>query len=758
MKNHLFIGLGLVFTSYAGWSADVPFPDADGSHDIGSAAAWGSVTPQPGDMIQFAGGKTYVLSADKSLPGPMQMTGTGKTVFDFSKDQKTLTVNGDVQDAASVGRETVLKGGNWNLTDGFRAYFHNNACSLLLDGVMMTTARALPQFDRTGTLASNSSCVLTNGTKVTITAGSDYPYFRASGSNWCTNNEILVTGGSELTANAALRFGGTYGSFTDGHAIGNRFVVRGAGSKVVSGSETLLGYQSGDMTILIEDGGWMNSQNLRIGGSGGSVVSSRNMLIVRNGGVCTNVNEVKFGYARGSVSNRVFVLDRGQLNVGRPGQFKQLHVGDNGSSYNSLTISNGMVTARWVSAGQHKDSHDNRIEISGSTSQFVPTDGGTWRLFGAGYGNEVVVDNGADFTYGTTKLSTVPDSGIVHGSNNTFAVRHASTFRHNLEFELGDGVADALNTRLEVSGGSHYLGGNATLTLCSVGGSVAVTEGSELSVGAFNVGNSTRDFPGSRVCVSGLGSSLSASTASLKVSDSEISVDDGASMTVKGNLTIGLDDSAASSNNTLFVGTGAVVTQSVNSAKFNVLSKDSALVISNGTVCLSAGYGKLRMGVKLNDSDQFIGKVGTNTKLVFQGEHPLLTATEGNAQIYLGGSYNWPEEQNVPVTIRYELPPNGYAASPVQNCLQVWASKDLTIELGGLEECQKTIAAKTTFPLWETTFAFADDGFAKAVERLNETLPKGCSAQIETLSEGPVKQRLTLTVKPTGRGILLIVR
>ena len=314
MKNHLFVGLGLVFTSYAGWSADVPFPDADESHDIGSAAAWGSVTPQPGDTVQFAGGKTYVLSADKSLPGPMQMTGTGKTVFDFSKDQKTLTVDGDVQDAASVGRETVLKGGSWNLTSGFQSYLHANAGSLLLDGVTMTAATSLPLFGSGGTLASNSSCILTNESKVTVRAG-DSVYFRASGSNWCTNNEFLVTGGSVLTATGDLRLGGTYGGFTDGHAIGNRFVVRGAGSKVDVGGTTVLGYQSSDTTILIEDGGWMNSKTLKVGSSAGSVASSRNTLIVRNGGVCTNGTDSTFGAALGSDSNRVFVLDCGQSTV-----------------------------------------------------------------------------------------------------------------------------------------------------------------------------------------------------------------------------------------------------------------------------------------------------------------------------------------------------------------------------------------------------------------------------------------------------------
>lgn len=743
------------FLTGAAFAATVPFPDADGSHDIGAAAAWGGVTPQAGDTVSFAGGVTYGLSADKSLPGPMEVSGSGKTVFDFSAGSKALTVTGGLTDTASAGRETVLRGGSWNLTDGgFISYLWGNGASLLLDGVTVR-ANSLPKFAQVSTLASNSSCILTNGTKFTLAA--DCYMFCGSGSNWNTNNEFLVTGGSEIDLGVYhLRFGGSYGAFKADHVFDNRFIVRGAGSKVQtgygSGHNIEFGYQAGNTTVIVEDGGRLGSYTMNVGGNNGDTPSCCNTVIVRTGGVFTNVQGSAIGAVQGSHSNAVYVLDGGQLNVGKKGTFAQLNIGKSDSSYNKLVLSNGLVSARWVDVGYSADSHDNRFEISGTTSKLVNTDGDAWRLFNRGHDNEVVIDHGADFSF-DKPISVVPDSGAAPGSNNTFAVRHASTFRLSQAFTLGDdGTHLTPNNWLEVSGGSKFLG-TTHVKVLSAGGGIRVTGGSQIEGTSLLLGNYANAFGDISLLVSGEGSKakvLSGGNGTqVNASSSVLSVDDGA-VFESAETTVAVGDLAhATQSNLVFVGSGS--TMALNgSAYLNLYSSDSAIVISNGTLRLgTSGYPQFNFNTSKDDTKVC---VGTNSTLVFQGEHPLLTS-EGNLQVHLGG-----ESATSGTTIRYELPPNGYAEAPVQHVMQVWAGSDLSIEITGIEECQKTIEKKTTFPLWQTTYTggFASLGvFQDAIARLNATLPKGCSVQIEGGSTTP--QVMTLTVRPI-RGMLMIVR
>ena len=750
------------FLTGAAFAATVPFPDADGSHDIGLESAWEGADPQPGDTVSFAGDVTYLLSNDWSLPGPMQIDGAGKTVFDFSADAKTLSVAGSVTDTID-GRETVLKGGVWSLTGGFSSYLHDYS-TLFLDGVTMTASSLPTKFAQDGMLRSNASCVLTNGTKVTLTAE---PYFFTScGTKWSTNNVFLVTGGSEINLGVySLYAGGTYGSFTPGYTRDNRFVVSGAGSKVytdgASGHNFFLGYQAGGNTVIVENGGWIRAYSISIGSSGGGVSSSCNTLILRDGGVCTNTQGSAIGSVSGSHSNSVFVLNGGQFNVGKAGMYAQLNVGKGDSSYNTVVLSNGVISARWMDLGFDAASHGNRFEILGDSSKYVCTDGGPWRLFGAGYDNEIVIDHGADFSFALAVNANPGRDNVVAGSNNTFAVRHGSTFKLSNKFTVGDVAKgfDAPNTTVEVSDASTFTC-TGDFAMNSVGGALKVTGGSQMSSQRVLFGDSAREYPGMALRVAGADSRFTVTSnggapcTTFNASSGLLSVEDGATYETQaaGNanpVTIG-DVSHGTVSNRVFVGSGATVKLN-GGAQFNFYSSDSEVVISNGTLLVgTTGYPQFNFNSLNGDGNTC---VGTNSTLVFQGECPELIS-EGSMQMHFGGN-----SANSGTTVRFELPPNGYARAPIRHTTQSWAGEDLKIEVTGVEECQKTIEATTVIPLWEQTYAFQNQAFQHAVERLNPTLPKGCKAEILSVKDDPdgVKYHMVLTVKPI-RGLVLIVR
>jgi len=469
------------------------------------------------------------------------------TLYDYSTASSVFTVTKGYMERGN-NRVNEYRGGSWCLGGQFQnsQYGKRSGSKSFLNGVALS-CDTFANF----TYNENSEIVISNKAAVTVRNAQNYFFTLDAARPYVTNNVVRIMDGSSFSVSRFYTDSGS--SSSPWH---NTIVVSGAGSRLETrdGTEPLrFGYKHGGTEVRIEDGGWLGGLQMRMGCESG--VGNNVLVIAGEGSVISNKKSGAIGYAAGADSNRVEVLAGGKYLCNPASEYATIDLGASGSSYNTFVLSNGTLRCRRLSVSPSAESHHNRFVISGTTSAYELYTNEIWPLFGKGYDSEVVVENNAVFSKGTTAFSSQSGSGATEGggSNNTFIVRNNSVCTLT-KLTVGDGKADFENA------------------------GVIVDRDSTLTVG----GDFTMKAKSSRLFI-GAGSTLScAGWVTLRTSDSEY---------VLSNGTVKVNNAGASGR--LIVGSGEADYQGTNSTLVlkgdspcltsNDASKDIILIFTSGT-------------------------------------------------------------------------------------------------------------------------------------------------------------------------------
>ena len=89
MKKLVTIGAAAVIAAGVSHAADVPFPNADGSFDLTSPAAWAPYAYPPTDRVKIMAGGTYTAGVDGTFVGGMIQANDTVTTFDLTRAGST---------------------------------------------------------------------------------------------------------------------------------------------------------------------------------------------------------------------------------------------------------------------------------------------------------------------------------------------------------------------------------------------------------------------------------------------------------------------------------------------------------------------------------------------------------------------------------------------------------------------------------------------------------------------------------------------
>lgn len=425
------------------------------------------------DNLQVKQG-SYTLSDDFALLPNVWIYSSnsgGTWLFDFSANSKTMTVNKAWSMNANVsGGNVTYKGGAWAFgtlylgTDG-NSISHDT--TTLLDDVTMGVSGDFCPL----AAAQNDRVVLTNGTSVTL-SGSTVVFFRATPNANVTetssNNLFDVTAGCRVETTGTVQMTiGSYGQTSDQNMHGNVLRIAGDGARV-------------------------NAYRFYVGSRGNGVV-------VGDGGLFTNRQSCVVGNGNYASHDYLHVLEGGVVQLGVDATYANLTVGGGGSAaFNEVVVSNGSLRARLVITGNHSSSHDNVLKIMGAKAEIVHLRNEGAVLFGAGYNNRVVLDDGAGLSYPSIDFTSA-DNG--YGSYNRLELCGRSTLDCTANLTVG-------NTANATCGNRVFVGAGSTL---NVGGNVGLYSDDAqfvISNGTANVNgrlyltadlNSVCDHPGTNV-------------------------------------------------------------------------------------------------------------------------------------------------------------------------------------------------------------------------------------------------------------------
>jgi len=281
-----------VFMAALCHAADFPLAGGDIASD--GADGWNGTKPGSGQEAKFTQAGTYTASGNVTF-GYVNFA-TGGLVFDLTSDGRTVTLDSSVNvggtDTSPVvgptaaNATTELKGGAWtgsgmtfkNIGDGYTL--------LLSDGASITDAGTLSL----GHSLKSNSIVLTGGSEIHANAILLHRWGN-------TGTKLDVGGGSKVYATGAfmMQQNGTAGSYF----AGNHFVdVHDAGSLLQVGADLNLGQYNSDNVIRIRDGATLSVESTKVRMAGGG----SHLLEVLNGATAT-VKTIEIA----STGNRVFV-------------------------------------------------------------------------------------------------------------------------------------------------------------------------------------------------------------------------------------------------------------------------------------------------------------------------------------------------------------------------------------------------------------------------------------------------------------------
>jgi len=415
------------------------FPNADGSGDIASPAAWGGVLPT--DQAQFqTSDVTNTASANVTFAGVE--VGAKNVVFDFSQTPaRTITLSDHFRPLNYTGASYTLRGGTWNLSGKNFHLYHNwgqgSECTVTLEnGCNVTNVGwTLLNF-------STLKCHLIIRDQASLTVNT---YDSNSGHG---NDEpcLEVLSGGRLSVPATgstLRIG-------DGTTL-----VSGAGSRIESyggAGDFTLGNTFHNTLIRITDGGAFDAAALRMNLN---LNNATNTTIVVDDDGTFQCGEV---YPNGRAFN-IQIGERGQMTTGR------WYIRGND---HSVRVLNGTLKgSRWIGEAASGASVTNfSVAVIGSDAQ-VDIAGGD-ALF-MGLSDSSILLEGASWSCPVTYWKSR------ESSNCTFRLTQQAAFTTTGHFW-----------------GTAYDGGSASLTNCN-GNVISVESGSTFQSAGFTfVGKGNR--------------------------------------------------------------------------------------------------------------------------------------------------------------------------------------------------------------------------------------------------------------------------
>ena len=737
-----------------------------------AATDLGTYTGSPGNLTFINGPYSVTLSKDNTLNAHLRVgTDSRKAdvTFDFaSGGDHALTVNGNFyafNAGASYPIKYTVKGGVWNfMVDAALSGWKNgcrDAVTAIWDGATVSVLnQSTLSFN-----ARNSEVVLTNGTVFTAKQynGVFYPDSAYGTSSNCT---VRVTSGSKYITEG----GGNEVFSTDwrgcspvsDRSCGYRFIVSGENSLVESKLGGVVGFNTPGIEMRVEEGALATfNGNLTIGNSS---TAKDTCLAVDSGGRLSVSNDVRLGAAAGADRSRLHVLNGAILEL----PAKVVNVGV-ASSFNEFVLSNATLRGVTLCIGNGVGSSNNIARIIGPDVQFEV--GNDVTFFGAGHGNEFVVDGGAsiggtepgrDFYFNATETTALV--------GDTFAILGGSTVRCD-EFYIGHhnvhSAANDRNNRLIVGGGSSLVVSNATCVLrLRAPGDACVVSNASLTVydvragdgvGASNtvfrfVGPET-EFKGLRGEMAALfgagqhnlfeidGATIGVTSKSVSISNVATSnntlriVNGGALQSDAFRVGSVYNGGRCDVSNTVFVGANSLLSGS----QIMITGLGNRLVVSNGTV-----KGSVQWPLSLGHVDD----AGTVTcpnfgnMLILQGSSPSVTGTHANGAEFVGRNHS---------VVRFELSGSGYENVPF--CCSMTGDGTTEIEVSVDPAMMETLERSKTFQLTAGTCSIPTGTTREAyIAKINSGLPSGCRAYFDS------SNRLFVRVRSLNRsGTMLIV-
>jgi len=336
----------------------------------------------------------------------------------------------------------------------------NNSVTLQANTVWNNT------FANGSTLTIGSGAAVSNTLIVMGSTISNMQWLRVGVTAGANYNSLIVTNGSRLQMlqngnNNTVEVGSGFLDPTSGTVGGGNNTVILSNSLLFSGYyASNIGWGSSNNTLTLIDSIWDENVtwtgNLNVGGGGAAVGNS---LTLDGGSTVSNGDALVIGNGAGAVnySNSMSVLNGSKLRGG------SITVGTGGSSNNTLTINGGSQV------------FPNSTVVSNYGAIII---GNT----GSGY-NSMTVSNAKLFTSVASTIGT-------GSSNNTATLLAGATWNlGNTALTIGTGTATG--NVLTVNGGSLTNVGTVVIgnSLGSVGNSLTISNGGTFTSGALTVGN-----------------------------------------------------------------------------------------------------------------------------------------------------------------------------------------------------------------------------------------------------------------------------
>ena len=436
--------LGLVTSISA---ADVKFPNADGSNDISSDAAWGGSKPGVSDTAIFTGTNcTHTAKADVEFglmkvmsPDPSWSWKHRTLTFDMRPEvsgatadaPRTIRVKG--LDSGSYGMDLLVRGGVWDFKNGEAA----NNMPTMSGG--WTVENSITFSD--GAVIQNVKCayqMINANTRshFRLTGGST---FKSTTALWPFDtgytNTFEVLDGSYCKI-MGLQFG-RGGSSQSARESANRIVVAGRGSRFEATGYVADAISIGYKTDTL-DGAPGNVFCVTNGGSvkfnGDFVVGSTrsNTLWLDAGGSLTG-SAMRVGYTSVASNNLVFVGKGSTLSINAG---NRITLGCTaGADGNALVVSNGYVNVPFLYIGR-SGACNNLVRVCGPDAVLNVQSLAGGGLFADGVegsrGNALELDGGAtvDWTAAPSDLFMGGHLGAV-SIGNEVRLRNGSTLKAN---------------------------------------------------------------------------------------------------------------------------------------------------------------------------------------------------------------------------------------------------------------------------------------------------------------------------------------
>ncbi len=351
-----------------------------GSLTVGRNGQFNSLTISNGGYVVNQAGIIGAYGNSNSV----LVTGSGSLWQ--NNDQLTIGQNG------SFNQMTIADGGRVNDTKGDVGYDGASNTVLVTGSASGTPSLWNNSEDLViGDHTTGNQMIITNGGEVAV-GGQAYIGYQPSAGN----NSVFVTGSGSVWTNSNNLYVGLGGS-------ANQMLITAGG--VVYDLQGFVGNNdtSANNSVLVDGSAWINSSNLVVGVNG-----SFNSLTVQRGGVVDSANGF-IGYSA-SASNNSALVTRGSTwnNTG------DVTVGNDGASYNTLTISRGGTV----------NDVNGYIGRNASNNSGTVTTGGTWNN---NSGNLTIGLNGDNNSLTVSRGGTVNDvNGYVGagGNNNSVVGDH----------------------------------------------------------------------------------------------------------------------------------------------------------------------------------------------------------------------------------------------------------------------------------------------------------------------------------------------